>query len=376
MSRATGGRTGMLPRGAVIVTGVAVVLSIVGALLDARRFAFSYLAAYAAVLSLVLGALSLLMIARVTGARWLEPLLPLIRATAATLPLLAVLFLPILAARHLLYPWVPPLGPMADAVRERVLAKSAYLNVPFFLGRAALYFVVWIGLAELLLRGDAASRLRWSALGLPPFAFAVTFASIDWIMSLLPAWWSTIFGLYVWSGGFLAALACTALLAARGGLLGPSRGASTRSNTLGKLLLTFVLFWGYVGFSQFLVIWIGDVPLEASWLAPRMVGSWAGVGIALLAGHFAVPFALLLPRAMRERPARLAGVAALLLLMHWVDGYWLVLPALTPAGLAPHWLDLATVVALAGLTLAFAAWRLQALESEAEEAGEGAPAWW
>ncbi len=369
-------RTGLSRRSARAAVLLAGALTVLGAILDPRRFAFSYLTAYAAVLGIVLGALSLLMIARVTGARWFHPLLPLARATAATLPLLTVLFLPVVAGLHALYPWVPPLGPMSDALRERILAKSAYLNVPFFLVRAAAYFVVWIGLAELLVRRPA-QRGVWSAVGLPPFAFATTFAAIDWIMSLLPAWWSTIFGLYFWSGGFLAALAVTALLGDVAGLAGsPTAAPSARANTLGKLLLTFVLFWLYVGFSQLLVIWIGDVPLEASWLRPRLVGSWGVLGLVLLVGQFALPFALLLPRRNRERPVVLARIAAGLLIMHWVDAYWLVMPALTPGGVAPHWLDLTCPVAVAGVCAAFGSWRLRRLAPELPPQGAEALAFW
>ncbi len=358
------------------VVAVALALSLLGAVLDPRRAAFSWLTAYTAVLGIALGALSLLMIAQVTGARWFHPLLPLARAMAATLPLLLVLFLPVVVGLHALYPWVPPLGPMSEQVRAHILDKAAYLNVPFFLLRAAAYFAVWIVLAELLLRRPG-QRGLWSAVGLPPFAFATTFAAIDWIMSLLPAWWSTIFGLYVWSGGFLAALAATALLGDVAGLTGaPTSAPSARSNTLGKLLLTFTLFWLYVGFSQFLVIWIGDVPLEASWLRPRMVGSWGALGLVLLVGQFALPFALLLPRRTRERPRVLARIAAGLLLAHYVDAYWLVMPALTPAGVAPHWLDLTALVGLAGLTAAFGAWRLRRMAEELPPREAEALAFW
>ncbi len=363
--------------GATLVL-LAVALTIVGAIVDPTRAAFSYLAAYAAVLGIALGALSLLMIAHVTGARWFDPLLPLTRATAGTLPLLALLFIPIVAALHRLYPWVPPLAPMSDAVRRHILDKSAYLNVPFFLARAAVYFLVWIGLAELLLRRPA-QRGVWSAVGLPPFAFATSFAAIDWLMSLLPAWWSTIFGLYFWSGGFLATLAAVAVLASLTGLTGtPGAVPSARSNALGKLVLTFVLFWVYVGFVQFLVIWIADVPLEATWLRPRLVGSWGVLGCLLVAAQFVVPFGLLLPRHNRERPVVLARVAGGLLIAHYLDSYWLVLPAFTPRGLAFHWLDLTSLVAVAGVTTAFGAWRLRRLAPElpALEAAAEKVAFW
>ncbi len=354
---------------AVVVLALA--LSLLGAFLDPRRAAFAWLTAYSALLAIVLGALSLLMIAQVTGARWFQPLLPLTRALAGTLPLMAVLFIPVVVARHALYPWVPPLGPMSDAVRQHILDKSAYLNVPFFLVRAAAYFAVWIALAELLLRRPT-QRGLWSAVGLPPFAFATTFAAIDWIMSLLPAWWSTIFGLYFWSGGFLAALAAVALLASAAGADAPA----ARSNTLGKLLLTFVLFWAYVAFSQFLVIWIGDVPLEASWLRPRLVGSWGALGLVLLIAQFALPFGLLLPRRNRQRPAVLARIAAGLLIAHYIDAYWLVMPALSPGGVAPHWLDLTCLVGLGGLTSAFGAWRLRRRAEELPPREAEALAFW
>jgi len=348
-----------------------------GAVFDPGRAAFSYLAAYAAVLTLVLGALSLIMIAYVTGAHWLVPLLPLARATVGTLPLLALLFLPAVAGLHLLYPWVEPLRVADPGIRSHLLQKTGYLNVPFFLARAALYFAVWIGLAELLLRGGPEIRNRCGAIGLVPFAFTFSFAAIDWILSLMPAWWSSIYGVYVWAGGFLAALAWIAVLR----LFLPPEGIdrwapSDRSNTLGKLILTFLLFWLYIGFSQFLIIWIADVPLETTWLGVRMSGSWSEISASLVLFQFAVPFALLLPQHNRRRPAALATVAAGLLLMHYIDLYWLVLPEYSPGEVTPHWLDLATLVGVVGLTLAFGAWRLGRLPVETPAATPELAPWW
>jgi hypothetical protein len=333
-----------------------------GLLLNPRQAYLSYLTAYATGLSLVLGVLILVMIAHLTGAAWFGPLREAANAVIATLPIFAVLFVPVVLGMHLLYPWVPPHPALSAATRESIAAKQHWLNVPFFLFRAALYFSVWIGVALMLRHFEEDRRRRaLSAAALPAVGLSFTFAAFDWMMSLSPDWSSTIYGVYVFAGGFLAALALLAAAApsaARGGLL--VNAPPTESyHALGKLLLTFVIFWLYIGFSQLLIIWIADVPSEVTWYLSRLHGSWAGVAALLLAGNFLAPFLLLLFRRIKRAPAVLATIGAWLLGMHYLDVYWLVMPELHSVSVQVHWLDLATLSAVSGTPLAYGAWQLR-----------------
>ena len=343
-----------------------------GLLLDPRQAYLSYLTAYLTGLSLVWGALSMLMISHLTGAAWFGGFRRAAEVIAATTPVFALLFLPLVAGMHLLYPWVPPLAGLDAATRESIAARSAWLNVPFFLVRAALYFAVWIGVSLLLRRWSLERERRpgaapvtrsraLSAGALPAVALTLTFAAFDWMMSLSPDWYSTIYGVYVFAGGFIAALgllAATASSAPRSGLL--EREASPDSyRSLGNLLLAFVIFWVYLGFSQLLIIWIANIPTEVAWYVPRVHGSWAMLGLLLLAGNFAVPFLLLLFLRFKCSPRAMAGLGLWLLAMHYLDIYWLLVPQLYPAGVHVSWLDLATLAGVSGVALTYGAWQLR-----------------
>jgi hypothetical protein len=252
-----------------------------------------------------------------------------------------------------------------------VLARAAYLNLASFGLRAAVYWGTWILLAELLrrnsLRQDAApsaalTRRMYivSAVGLPLFALTLTFAAFDWMMSLSSSWSSTIYGIYVFAGGIVAALALMAIVGYWETRSGELRGVGPEHfHALGKLLLTFLLFWAYAGYVQLLIVWIGDIPKEVAWYAARSGGGWRWAAGLLVVGHFALPFLLLLFRTVKRSGVLLASVAAWLLAMHYVDVYWLVLPQLHPAGVHLHWLDLAALCAVGGSVLAAAAWWLQ-----------------
>ena len=366
-ARAGGRRFGI---GAVVVTGVGLLLFALGLLVDPRRAYFSYLAAYAFGLSLALGSLALVMIGHVTGARWFVVLRRLSENVAATLPLFAILFIPVLLGMGELYSWVPPLENVSARTAELIHKKSAYLNVPFFVVRAVIYFAVWIALALILrrwsLRQDeeggeihARSMRSLSAGGMIPFALTLSFAAFDWLMSLTPEFISTIFGVYYFAGGILAALALlgalTFSLQRRGDL--EDLVAASHYHALGKLLLTFLIFWAYIAFAQALIVWIGDLPSEVPWYIDRATGSLAPLGIVLIIGHFFLPFFLLLSRSLKRRPGFILMVSAWILLMHFVDIYWLVLPVLHPGVLVPHWLDVAALALVAGAMASYGAWR-------------------
>jgi hypothetical protein len=369
-----GGRTALV--GGVVLAVLGLLLFALGLLLDARQALLSYLAAYATGLSIMLGALTLVMTCNITGARWFDAFRRPAEAIAASAPLFAVLFLPLAFGLSRVYPWAPA----AAGVRR------VWLNAPFFLIRAALYFIVWIAAGLLLRRwslrrgAGAAERVdgrsrALSAGGLLAVAFTFSFAAFDWLMSLSPAWFSTIYGVYVFAGGFLAALAVLAFLepgAVRNRLSGPTPRVDDYQK-LGNLLLTFTVFWAYIAFSQFLIIWIADVPQEVAWYVPRVGGSWGGLALVVLVGQFALPFLVLLLRSVKRSPRRLAKVGAWLLVMHYLDIYWLVLPQLHPGGVHPHWLDLAALCAIGGCTTAYVAWLLGRVALVPTGASPGVP---
>jgi hypothetical protein len=367
-----------IERNALVLGIIGLVLFIIGLVVEPRQALTSYLFAYATVSTIVLGALIQVMMSYVSGARWFTVLRRLALDVTGALPALVLLALPLFVGVLAIYSWATPsaLPPEARAIVER---KSAWLNVPFFVGRGVVYLAVWLAvgitlrrwsLRQDVLRGEASAaawrRLRrLSAGGLVAIGLTLTFASFDWLMSLDPTWYSTIYGVYVFAGGFLAALGLIAILAYKGSTpAAVLERAITREQVgaLGKLVLTFVVFWAYIAFSQFLIIWIGDVPLDASWYVTRAAGSWGTLALVIVAGQFALPFVVLLPRELKRRPRVMAALGWLLLAMHVLDMYWLVLPALHPQRVTPSWLDAAALLTVSGFATAAAAWRSRGRE--------------
>lgn len=329
--------------------------------------AVSYSVAFHFWLAVPLGCLVVLMIHYLTGGAWGVLLRPVLEASARTLGLLAVLFLPLAGALFLgassPYPWARPLEYVARGeVLEELREKTWLLNPPFVLARAAIYFAVWLALAYFLRAwakrwraGDAAAGGRLPALsgpGLVLYAVTVTFAAIDWVMSLEPFWTSTMYPpLYAIgqvTAGFAFATAAAVLLSKYPPLAG--RVTPKHLRDLGGLLLTFVMLWAYLAFSQFLLVWAGNLPDETPYYLKRMRGGWEWVGIALIALHFAVPFLLLLFRDVKDNGAALLAVALGVLVMRFVDAVWWVEPAFPHEGAAPYWLlDVSAFVALGGV---------------------------
>ncbi len=334
-----------------------------------KAIALAYLIGYAAVLSIVLGALGMVMIAHLTGATWFVVLRRRAEAVVAVLPWFLLLFIPVVLLARDLYPWADP-ERLAPANRDFVEARAALFTIPFFAVRSGIYLASWWVIGGLLRRaslrqditegpGLTRRQIRISAIGLPIYALTVTLASFDWLMTLSLPWQSTIYGAYWWAGGFVGALALLVLLAIAlrkrpdTGVPSPS---AEHFHALGKLLLTGIILWAYFGFAQLLIIWIGDLPREVIWYLPRLQGEWSWSGALLFVGHFVLPFALLLSRSFKRHPALLAGLAAWMLLMHAVDTLWLVAPAgeVTGLGLVEDALAIALISASAVL---FAAWR-------------------
>lgn len=318
-----------------------------------------YLIAYAATVSTVVGMLALLMITHLTGARWFEPMRPRAEPIVAVLPWLATLFIPIVLLAPHLYPWARP-ETLDPALRAFVEMRSGVLNLVSFTLRSALYLGCWIAIAALLRRASAGMRddparairqwRRVSAIGLPALGVTLTFAGFDWFMTLSLPWHSAIYSLYYFAGGFVSAVALLGLLAVsaapRANDTGPV-ASPDQLHALGKVLLTGLLLWVYLGFAQYLIIWMGDLPREVTWYLARGRDGWGRLGLAILAGHFALPFVLLLPRETKRNRLVLVAVGYWLPVMHLVNTVWFLLPesAASP-GLAVLFLLLALAAIL------------------------------
>ena len=348
-------------RMALIAGLVGVALCLAGVLGDREQFLRSYLVAYLFFLGIALGSLAILMIQYLTGGAWGAVVRRVLEAATRTLPLMAVLFLPIALGLSDLYEWARPEAVAHDAALQH---KSLYLNVPFFVVRAVLYFTTWIVVATLLNRWSAdqdqaadprlSRRLEMlSRGGILLYGLTMTFAAVDWGMSLEPHWFSTIYGVLFMGGQglstFAFAIPVAALLADRPPLA-RIIGAE-QFHDLGKLMLAFVMLWAYFNLSQFLIIWSANLPEEIPFYLRRMQGGWQYLGVALIVFHFALPFLVLLSRDVKRHPRALAVVAVGILAARFLDLFWLLRPASVPGVLAVHWLDLATLVAVGGVWL-------------------------
>jgi hypothetical protein len=363
---------------ALIVGAAFLLLLIVGAFLPALgggvdQFFRSYLVGYIFWVGVTVGCLGLLMLQHLTGGAWGISIRRVLEAGTRVLPLMLLLFLPIaiFGLSHL-YEWMHINDITEPAVRKILEKKRPYLNPMFFLIRTALYFAIWMGLMFLLNKWSAeqdrtAERQysrkmqNLSGPGIILFVLTVTFASVDWVMSLNPEWFSTIYGLLYVAGWVLSAfsfvIAVMVYLATRKPLEGIVQ--APHFHDLGKLLLAFVMLWAYFSFSQFLIIWSGNIPEETKWYLHRLRGGWGWVGIGLVILHFALPFVLLLSRDLKRNARRLATIALLIFVMRMIDVYWLVAPEFNRAHFRFSWMDIAAPIALGGLWLAFFIWQLR-----------------
>jgi hypothetical protein len=303
------------------------------------------------------------MIQHLTGGRWGLAIRRLLEAGTRTVPVLVLLFLPVVVGLKRIYPWAG--SEQSDAtIRHAIEIKHAYLNVPFFLGRAAFYFAVWFLLAYFLnrvsLETDAGMDLRRARLmrsisggGLLLMGLTITFMSMDWAMSLDPRWFSTIYGMLFMIGTALSALALCIVVITRIMGTGPLSVVANADtlHDLGKLMLAFIMVWAYFSFSQFLIIWSGNLPEEIPWYLRRYHGTWKLIGLFLVVFHFAVPFLILLSRSVKRRAKTVGMIALWILAVRAVDLFWLVRPEFPPSGFALHWLDLTLAVGLGGVWL-------------------------
>ncbi|WP_352431334.1 hypothetical protein [Pyrinomonas sp.] len=361
-------------RGIALIVGlVGAALTALGAFIDARQFFFSYLIGYVLWTGVALGSLGILMVHHVAGGAWSLVIRRILEAATRTIPLMLVLFLPVALGIHQLYEWSHS---EAVAASEPLQHKAPYLNVPFFLARVGIYFAIWLLLAHLLNKWSAEQderaetreiegrMQRLSGPGLILFFLTVTFAVFDWIMSLDPEWYSTIFGLIMATGWGMSALAFTLAIFVYLRQSEPLRAVvlPAHLHDLGKFLLMFVMLWSYLSFSQFLLMWSANLPEEIPWYLRRMSGGWQYVSLGLVLFQFAFPFLLLLSRDIKRNPRRIVSIALFLLVVRWIDAVWLIAPEAHReeyrSAFHLHWLDLAAPIGIGGLWVAFFAWQL------------------
>lgn len=351
----------------VVPLGIGVALLVIsglGLLEDRAQFFFSYLAGWSFLLTTALGGLFFLLFNHLTRASWSVTVNRINEALVWAFPLLFVLGLPLLFGMHDLYHWTheglyDPSSPQYD---EILAGKRGYLNTPFWIVRMVLYFVAWTALTHRLytlsLRQDVdpdariPAKLRTaSAWGLPLTGVTTAFASYDVLLSLDPHWYSTIFGVYFFAGGILAAVAVITLVALllqrTGGML---HGVITKEHyhDLGKYLFGFTVFWAYIAYSQYMLYWYGGIPEETVFFQHRLQAGWGWHSAFLLLFHFLVPFLILLPQATKKTYSIMGVMSVWLLGMHWFDIHWIVMPVVRDSG-GFHWLDFTCWLGLAGV---------------------------
>jgi hypothetical protein len=351
-----------------LMVGVAgLVLLAIGALFYPRQLFHSYLIGFLMWLGISLGSLAILMMQYLTGGAWGILIRRTLESAARTLPLMAIMFIPLLLGLRSLYVWTHPGGLSGSEALEH---KRLYLNIPFFLVRAVGYFAIWITLSQLLSRWSFEQdrttdpgRLHWlgerfqrlSGPGLVLYALTILFASTDWIMSLEPEWRTTILGILIMGGqglgAFAFAILVTALLSERKPISAVAR--PDHFHDLGNLLLAFIMLWAYFSFSQLLIVWSGDLPEESPWYLRRLQNGGEWIAMMLIIFHFALPFSLLLLRENKRKPHRLAMVAGLVIFMRVVDLIWIVGAELDREKFYFHWMDLVAPIGLGGIWLAY-----------------------
>lgn len=339
-----------------------------GLLIAPEAVVRGYLAAYAFWIGLSIGGLGLLMIHQLNAGAWGLVTQRHLEAMALTVLPMAVLFLPILLGMHALYHWTHDDVVAADAVLQH---KRPYLNVPFFVVRAVLYFAFWGTLAVLLARWarevDETGAVRpvermrtLSAAGLVGHVLLMTWVTTDWYMSLEPHWHSTLYPWLMLASTTLTALAFTAVALSRLSRRGPLAAVTQKKHfhDLGNLMLAFVVVWTYMMFAQYLIMWSGNVPHDIVWYVPRGEGGWMVVITAVVLLHFALPFALLLSRRAKRSGRTLARIATGLLLVHVLFLAWFLLPSFEHLSVHAFWTGAAAWVGLGGVWLAAYAWAL------------------
>jgi hypothetical protein len=354
----------------LLIAGVAGLVLCGGAALFDRSAATAvYLTAYLFWLGIALGSLAFVMLHCLVGGSWGFLIRRPLEASMMTLPLMGLLFLPLLIDLGSVYPWARPSAVAHDPVLQH---KQPYLNVNFFIIRAVIYFVLWIGMALLMNLGskrqdhtEDPGPTRWNQTlagpGLLIYFLSMTFAAVDWGMSLEPDWYSTIYGVMLMIGQGLSTLAVMAIVASLLARLSPMSGLAKPDvfNDVGNLMLAFTMLWAYMSFSQYLITWSGNLTEEIPWYLHRSVGIWWWFALALILFHFFLPFFLLLNREAKRQYESLWKIAVLVLLMHALNDSWLVLPALRLSNPLRLWAVIPAFIGIGGLWAAVFTWQLK-----------------
>lgn len=344
---------------------VALVIGVVGIILcalewfrDPTQFFRSYMLGYLFWIAITLGCWAIVMLHHQVNGKWGFLLRrPLESGMRNLFPLMVVLFIPFFFGLPRLYHWAHPEGAKALGA-----FTNAYLTTPFWVVRTVIYFAIWLVFIFLLGKWSVdqdrtadprlMGRMKMlSGPGLVLYGFTVTFAVVDWVMSLEPGFFSTIYGLIFMILPALAAMALVTIVAMLLSKYDPISNLITPLdfNDFGNLMLVFVMLWAYLSFDQFLIIWAGNLQDEIPWYTSRAFGGWGGIALVLVVFHFAVPFVLLLSRDVKRRMKLLSCVAGLLLIVTWFDLYWLVTPSFYPSKPVLHWMDVVAPIAIGGL---------------------------
>jgi hypothetical protein len=364
----------------VLIAAIGIALCVALAGSQPVRIWQPYLFAFLCCWLVTMGGMGLVAMGNLTGGRWAAATRPFYLAITGTLPLVLVLSVPMAFGLEHIYPWATPDSAVRDAFSP---AKATYLSTDFFLVRAAIYFAIWL-LASMLLR--RASRLdlspdstpamrRAGAISLVLLVPSTTFAAFDWGMSLEPRWYSSIYGAILTAGGVIAAhaLAIAGVILTSGGsgsltLPGEDKGAMSVPvveilGDLGNLLLAFVMLWAYFSFSQFLIIWSGDLPEEIAWYVRRLHGGWGALALVLIFLQFIVPFVLLLSREGKRSSRGLMRISVLLIVAYAVNMYWTIVPAFAASDASSSLLSASALLGLGGVWFALYCWQNNRIRS-------------
>ncbi|MBV6419412.1 MAG: hypothetical protein DAHOPDDO_00629 [Ignavibacteriaceae bacterium] len=340
-----------------------VVLGVVAFFVDHSRAVFNYLIAFTFLISIGVGALFLIALDYTSGADWSVPIRRVVEFFAAIIPILAVLVIPLLFNVGELFHWSHPEAVAEDKILQ---GKSSYLNVTFFIVRVFALIGIWSLFYFFIVKNSrkqdttrdqklTTKNLRLSAIFIPIFAVTITISAIDWLMSIEPHWFSTMIGVYFFSGVVIAALAAvtlTTVLLKENGYLHPAL-TNDHLYSLGALLFAFINFWGYIAFSQYMLIWYADLPEETFWFMQRWEGSWSIFSIGLIIIHFVVPYIALVSQPSKMNPKTLKFISVWLLFAHLYDLFWFVMPEVNElsAGYSFSWIDLVFPIAVVGIII-------------------------
>jgi len=362
-------KLGRIQRTAIILGAIGLLISVVGVFINREQFFQSYLVSFTFWMQLSVGSLAVLMIQHLAGGKWGVVIQRPLEAAAVITPLILLMALPLFFGLSDIYIWAQPKVVAQDALLQH---KAAYLNEPFFIIRALSFIIIWSVIAYFLHRWSIkrdetrdpifTKKLKnFSGPAMVVLGITASFASFDWMMSLEPHWFSTIYGMIFFVSAGASAFAFVILILSR---IDKDKALAKvvtifQYNDLGNFLLTMVILWAYVEFSQFLIIWLGNMNEEIPWYIARRDGGWNVLEAVVMLFHFAVPFLVLLSRSNKRNVSRLAGLAWVLLLVRYLDLYWFIKPAFSPGQFTMHWLDLTTLIGLGGVWLAVFIWQLK-----------------